>query len=210
MNPITYPARPVNGGQLDLAPPKVGKWAWEPKVNGWRALVHGPSRTAWNRKGEPLSIAKDLMPAINELQHLSNETYISWWDCEALARRHEIGKGGLVVLDWVPVNNDIPVPWRNRKDFIMRHVQIPVTTLTLWEELCEKGQPLRQRLFHLPDFTEEDARERVWQGLQEANQRFDAPFYEGVVAKRVDSLYPVQLNDPEQHCLAWMKHRWAY
>jgi hypothetical protein len=32
-------------------------------------------------------------------------------------------------------------------------------------------------------------------------------FYEAFVAKRNDSLYPVQLNSPEQTTPTWMKHR---
>ena len=35
-------------------------------------------------------------------------------------------------------------------------------------------------------------------------------FYEGVVAKRAQSSYPVQLRDPEAPFPGWMKHRWAY
>ena len=48
----TYPARPLNGGPFDKAPPKRGAWAAEPKFNGWRALVHIPSGTIFNRHGE--------------------------------------------------------------------------------------------------------------------------------------------------------------
>ena len=32
---ITYPARPIQGGRLELAPPKRGLWYAEPKLNGW-------------------------------------------------------------------------------------------------------------------------------------------------------------------------------
>jgi ATP-dependent DNA ligase len=39
----SYPARPLNGGPLELAPPKPGQWGYEPKYNGWRALVHAPT-----------------------------------------------------------------------------------------------------------------------------------------------------------------------
>lgn len=31
--PITYPARPIQGGKLELAPPKRGVWYAEPKLN---------------------------------------------------------------------------------------------------------------------------------------------------------------------------------
>ena len=48
---ITFPARPIQGGRLDLAPPKRGLWFAEPKLNGWRALIHTPTGTMWNRHG---------------------------------------------------------------------------------------------------------------------------------------------------------------
>ena len=31
---ITYPARPIQGGRLELAPPKRGLWHAEPKMGG--------------------------------------------------------------------------------------------------------------------------------------------------------------------------------
>lgn len=30
---LTYPARPIQGGRLELAPPKRGLWYAEPKLN---------------------------------------------------------------------------------------------------------------------------------------------------------------------------------
>ena len=52
---ISYPARPIQGGKLDRAPKKIGLWYAEPKYNGWRAVVHCPSGTMWNRHGGRLS-----------------------------------------------------------------------------------------------------------------------------------------------------------
>ena len=42
--PPTYPARPVNGGAFPRALPKRGTWSYEPKLNGWRTLVHTPTK----------------------------------------------------------------------------------------------------------------------------------------------------------------------
>src|SRR5437762_1954140 len=96
----TYPARPINGGPLDKAPPKFGEWYYEPKYNGWRALVHVPTGTMFNRKGERLSIQKEFTGAIEELQEINHQVCrIEWLDCEALERRHNIGRGMLIVLD---------------------------------------------------------------------------------------------------------------
>ncbi|MCX6928101.1 MAG: hypothetical protein NT154_33550, partial [Verrucomicrobia bacterium] len=49
LQPPTYPARPLNGGPLELAPPKPGPWSYEPKYNGWRALVHAPTGSMFQK-----------------------------------------------------------------------------------------------------------------------------------------------------------------
>ena len=98
---ITYPARPIQGGRLDLAPPKRGLWYAEPKLNGWRVLIHTPTGTMWNRHGDLLTIADCFRPALAALAKLANKGLI-WADCEALERRHNLGRGTLVILDFVP------------------------------------------------------------------------------------------------------------
>ncbi len=62
--PITFPARPIQGGKLDKAPKKTGLWFAEPKFNGWRALVHCPSGTMWNRHGGRLSIEREFVKGV--------------------------------------------------------------------------------------------------------------------------------------------------
>jgi len=64
---ITYPARPIQGGRLELAPSKRGVWSIEPKLNGWRTLVHTPTGTMWNRHGSLLTIADCFRPALAAL-----------------------------------------------------------------------------------------------------------------------------------------------
>ena len=98
---ITYPARPIQGGRLELAPPKRGLWYAEPKLNGWRALIHTPTGTMWNRHGTLLTIADCFRPALATLAKLASRGLV-WADCEALERRHNLGRGTLVVLDVVP------------------------------------------------------------------------------------------------------------
>ena len=50
----------------------------------------------------------------------------------------------------------------------------------------------------------------LWCQMQTLNQQWDAEFYEGFVAKRSDSVYPIQLRDPNAHCPWWVKHRWRW
>ena len=98
---ITYPARPIQGGRLELAPPKRGLGYAEPKLNGWRALIHTPTGTMWNRHGTLLTITDCFRPALAALANLAPHGLV-WADCEALERRHTLGRGTLVVLDAVP------------------------------------------------------------------------------------------------------------
>ena len=98
---ISYPARPIQGGKLDRAPKKIGLWYAQPKYNGWRAVVHCPSGTMWNRHGGRLSIAHEFDAALRELKKLSS-TGLIWADCEALERRHNVRCSTLIVLGCIP------------------------------------------------------------------------------------------------------------
>jgi hypothetical protein len=98
---LTFPARPIQGGRLELAPPKRGLWYAEPKLNGWRTLIHTPTGTMWNRHGALLTIADCFQPARAVLGKLASRGLV-WADCEALERRHHLGRGTLVVLDVIP------------------------------------------------------------------------------------------------------------
>ncbi len=94
----TIPARPIQGGRLELALPNRGLWYAEPKLNRWRALIHTPTGTMWNRHGTPLTIADCSRPALGELAKLTSRGLV-WADCEALERRHNLGRGTLVLLN---------------------------------------------------------------------------------------------------------------
>ena len=93
---LTFPARPIQGGRLELAPPKRGLWYAEPKLNGWRTLIHTPTGTMWNRHGALLTIADCFRPTLAALAKLASRGLV-WADCEALERRHNLGRGTLVV-----------------------------------------------------------------------------------------------------------------
>src|SRR2546425_13064632 len=68
MTLLTYRARLVKGGPLERAQPKTGHWFYEPKYNGWRALVRLPTGTILNRKGHRLSIAREFDCALAALK----------------------------------------------------------------------------------------------------------------------------------------------
>ena len=212
MQLLTYPARPVNGGPLDRALPKTGEWLYEPKYNGWRALVHAPTGTMFNRQGERLSIASEFYPALEEARKfaaglrpyhrltctdLHGRTQLTaaeseWLDCEALSRRHTRGRGTLVVLD-LPM---LKLPAIQR-GYVLRESFCPAI------DHCAS----KDSLYSVPQWTDGPA---VYSELKLNNRDLGIEFYEGVVAKRADSLYPIQLRSPSLEFPFWMKHRWAF
>jgi len=49
---------------------------------------------------------------------------------------------------------------------------------------------------------------KFYQRLKQLNAQWHCPFYEGVVAKRSDSPYPIQLRSAALEYTGWLKHRW--
>tara|TARA_B100001094_G_scaffold331282_1_gene399064 strand:+ start:1314 stop:1919 length:606 start_codon:yes stop_codon:yes gene_type:complete len=196
IEPITYPARPYNGGPLPKALRKDSGWYYEPKYNGWRTLIHQPTGTMFNRHGDKLSIQHEFKDAIKELQ----DTYpnIEWIDCEALGRRHKIGKGTLIVLDAV-----VPGTYEERRSLLtaaeIESFSNPIS-LMLSDRKC---------YLTLSGIGIDNA-EESWREMQYENKKIGVEFYEGLVAKHADSHYPVQLRSPKLECSFWVKHRWAY
>ena len=91
-HPPTFPARPIRGGKLELAPKKSGVWFAEPKYNGWRALVHTPTGAMWNRHGQRLTIEREFESALDQLRPLAESGFV-WADCEGRCRMLWDGSG---------------------------------------------------------------------------------------------------------------------
>ena len=186
---LTFPARPVNGGRLELARPKFGAWFYEPKVNGWRALAHVPTRTAWNRHGEKLSIAGQFDAALAML----DEAGIEWADVEAIERRHALMRGCLFLLD-LPADPG---------DYVARRRRMT----TLVETFTGNFRAVND-LFVLPA-CETECATALYRTLIQTNADLGAEFYEGLVAKRATSIYPLQLRNSREEFPFWCKHRFV-
>jgi hypothetical protein len=205
---ISYPARPVNGGRLEDAPPKVGPWTYQPKIDGWRAIVHTPSKRIWNRHGQPLSIAHELEAALSILKCQPFE----WLDVEVLDRRSQLLRGTIVVLDWIPQDpSETLASHSYRRSLLDRHF---ITLPPAPEIVDHDGAPSRVLL--IPDNAlagptgtpEPDiCGLLLYNRLQEENAAIGLNFYEGLVAKRTDKPYPIQLLDPKKETPWMMKHR---
>ena len=200
---VTYPARPIQGGRLELAPPKRGLWYAEPKFNGWRALIHTPSGTMWNRHGALLTIAESFRPALAALATLANRGLV-WADCEALERRHNLGRGTLVVLDVIP-ESGTPIYTARRA---MLESLLPCDPIFDGDTSCPVPcgavvlTPARRADSHADALA-------FYQRLRDANRALGCDFFEGVVMKRADSVYPVQLRSAMEECRGWCKHRFV-
>ena len=201
IRPPSYPARPINGGQLELAPPKPGQWWYEPKYNGWRALVYAPTGLMFNRYGQPLSIAAEFSSALQCLRKtalISGGRAVEWFDCEVLDRRHPLGRGTLLVFDYIA---EMPVElWLKRKEILAQALS----------EHDYTQVPLPEALYGVAahDPAETDPQE-LYQQLRQLNARWRCQFYEGLVAKRITDAYPRQLRSPHEEFVGWVKHRWA-
>jgi ATP-dependent DNA ligase len=203
MRPPTYPARPVNGGALELAPPKPGQWFYEPKYNGWRALVHAPTGSMFNRYGQPLSIAVEFGRALKHLRSLklmAGDIAIEWFDCEALDRRHALSRGTLLAFDYIAPPEASPEPLNKRKEILAQALavhqyrQVPLPEALYAVEAHDPGELNPQELYRQ---------------LRRLNARWSCQFFEGLVAKRSSDVYPVQLRSPNAEFVGWIKHRWA-
>jgi ATP-dependent DNA ligase len=188
---VTYPARPMNGGPLRRGSPSH---SYEPKWNGWRAMVHIDTGTFFNRQGELLSIAHEFQDALRILREKQQPELYSWADCEALSRRHGFGKGTLILLDVVPELAHREANYLDRRAwlearFATADITKPVAGRTvLLSPSCSDGIAL-------------------WTKCARINKLFPE-LYEGVIAKRADSVYPVQRISATRETHTWIKHRW--
>jgi hypothetical protein len=198
---LTFPARPIQGGRLELAPPKRGLWFTEPKLNGWRALIHTPTGTMWNRHGTLLTIADCFRPALAALAKLSPRGLV-WADCEALERRHNLGRGTLVVLDVIP-ESGTPIYTARRA---MLESLLPCDPVFDGDS----SRPVPSGAVVLTPTRRADSHAQAlafYQRLRDANCMLGCDFFEGVVMKRADSAYPVQLRGASDEFRGWVKHR---
>ena len=198
---ITYPARPIQGGRLELAPPKRGLWYAEPKLNGWRALIHTPTGTMWNRHGTLLTIADCFQAALAALAKSASRGLV-WADCEALERRHNLGRGTLVVLDVIPESGT--PNYEQRREMLESLLPCDAVFAGDTSRMVPCGAvvvtPARCADSHADALA-------YYQRLREANRALGCDFFEGVVMKRADSPYPLQLRSATEEFRGWVKHR---
>jgi hypothetical protein len=204
----SYPLRPSNGGPLHLARPKRGQWTYEPKINGWRALVHAPTSRMWNRRGQRLSIEHEFAAVLEAIRTADLPPEMEWLDCEALERRHDLGRGSLVILDYLAPGK---TTYEERQLLLADAIHPRGETREGFErwQFDRVPPPADRALIFQSPFTGSDL-EHYWQSLQDLNWLWKAEVFEGFVAKRIDSPYPRQLRSPNLESPHWVKHRWDF
>lgn len=194
MNPPTFPARPKTGSYPTAL---YGRWCYEPKLNGWRTLVHKPSGRMFNRHLEELSIGCEFGSAIEELRERFQ--IHEWIDCEAMDRRHSMMRGHLIVLDLPEMEGD----YITRRNSIIARLADRHHPLIL-DPCC----PATGHTWYLDSFEESEV-PVIWESMQLANIALGVPFYEGLVAKRASSTYHRQLRSDHEETTDWVKMRFA-
>ena len=191
----------MNGGSLDSKTAIIPPWprAYEAKANGWRATVHVPTMQMWNRHNEPLTIADEFKEALLCLRDFHSE--FTWLDCECLSRRHKLGKGALIVLDIIDYGD--LYNYVVRRAMIEKHFNMLPDNPKVWPD----------SVWRLPSFTGWVGSwpEAIWKILQEENKRLgltgENVMWEGLVCKRLDSKYNMQLVGSDKESSSWVKHR---
>lgn len=208
MTPPTYPMRPMNGGPFDH-PANQGRynlnvpglWTFEPKFNGWRATVYDLEWQMFNRHNQLLSILNEFRGPLSELRGRGG--VCPWWDTEALERRHGIGQGSLILLDWIPVSET------GARDYDYSYRRGMVTT---WAQPFDwRETPFGMEanaLYAVPSFDYATA-VQFWNEAPLINELLGCTFYEGLVAKRIDKPYNMQLRSPDEESPHWVKHRFT-
>jgi hypothetical protein len=201
-NLICYPPAPLNGGPLESAPAKVGTWIWQPKPNDERVVIHAPSRTIWNQYGQPYTKAEAFQVALDRLETVS--FFAEWLDAGTTFKEGGTLSGCIIVFDLI----------ERGLTFDERRERLAVTFDPLpWATELVGTAEARNQVYLIPQWCPDryigghgEHPLELYDRLKNENAQLDRKFYEGLVAKRADSLYPFG-NRPKQQTADWIKHR---
>jgi len=203
----SFPAYPTNGGRMEAAPKKIGEWVYQSKIDDWHGIVHVPTSLIWNQDGKPSSIAEKFVAALAILK--SKRFAFEWLDVGLMNNRHDMMRGCILVFDYIPTAG-CNHPFSERRKLLELHFEIlPFATELL---NCGGGrvmEPVHDRVFLINQLAPRSDQEvlALYKLLQAQNRIIGKKFYEGLVAKRIDKPYPLQLRKPKEPTPWMMKHR---
>lgn len=186
----TFPARPRKGGRFEPEQ-LIGDWKFQPKYNGWRAFIDLEADEVFNRHGDLMSIGDCFQHAINSIRYTALALGVKYLDAEALERRFDTCRGALMLFD-IPDSTD---PFEERMELLS--LVAPVHNIN--------KMPACNTALTVPTY---DLKTSVgaWSWMQHLNNVWEVPIYEGIVAKKAGSEYPVTWK-PDQPFLHWVKYR---
>lgn len=206
---ITYPLRPTNGGEFSYAPDRGDDWIYDPKINGHRIVLHVPSGRMFNRQGGLYAHAESYGDAVELARYHFPDC--EWLDCEGLGYRNHIGFGTLIVLDIISGESvDETTPLRDRLAEMVWHKeisrprQLELPSHLDYMSIGNKGLYTLTPIFPvLWDLKME------YEAMKSVNKEIHQDFFEGYVAKDLNSTYPRQLRSPTINFPKWIKHRFV-
>lgn len=209
-----YPPAPSNGGELsELTPPKVGEWVWQPKVDDWRGVVDAPSGVVWSQYGDLSTIALQgkIKAALAILRAKWGQATEAWqrFDVGLMENRHDLMRGSIIVFDVM----DSELPHNERRAWL--ETLFPV--LPMAHIMLAGVANVRDEVFLVNEWRNPAFNVDTQKGgrisplllqalLKRENDLVGHKFYEGLVAKRADALYPVATK-AKQKTPVWVKHR---
>jgi hypothetical protein len=199
--PICLPPAPINGGPLETAPPKVGEWIWQPKVDDRRVIIHAPTGTIWNQYGEPSVAMRDIHkfePAIAQLKLIAHRA--EWLDAGLMEYRHSMMRGCVIVFDLMTRRS---LDYQQRRDLLASALRILPDDMA--DAIVQHGGCIRDTVYLINHWCT-DAPMELQKWLKEQNRILGRKFYEGLVAKRMKADYPM-FERPKTSTPNWIKHR---
>ena len=145
-----------------------------------------------------------------------NDPALDWLDIMCLGRRIPLGKGSLVLLD-APL---APGGWITRQERLHQLVDAGAAQPWAHEQFLPPEDSVLMFAYNY-ETVEQQARrgfkpdagidpKSAWTRLQAINKKLGHPLFEGLVAKRADSIYPRQCRSPDIEFPYWVKHRWPF
>jgi len=182
---LTFPMRPRNGA--DFCSSTIvndTRFVAQPKINGIRFIANIRTGEVWNRHGEPLGGAEKYKAHLDLLAQALPES-ITWVDAESLGR-YQGQPLMLFVIDAV-----LPGTYTARR-------QVLEAALTVWDYSDLSGVCL------MPDGSPVE----VWNRCLDLRANPDyAPYVEGIVCKRTDSIYETHKVNATRETNKWVKFR---
>lgn len=198
---ICFPPAACNGGPLEKAPPKIGNWRWQPKVDDWRAVIHTPSMSVWNQYGQPSTISDKFAVTLRHLTQVAAAA--EWLDVGMMEQRNDMMRGCIIVFDLIEPKVE---QWAR---YARLKAMFPILPFDVSTWLLMNGGQVRDSIFLVNQWDDiqcKAAAMRRQEFLQNQNYRLKHKFFEGMIAKRRDSLYQFGTR-AKQECPAWIKHR---